>query len=495
MNGQYRKVLAALIGGMLIASACSSSGDGAAQIEAAQTVAAESTTAAPATTTAPEETAAETSPADDSAGDPISIEAEVVFGEVGGTGTWTVIEGADVLGCDGGTLTEFPAEDAAAQELTCTGTRSGAFVGRFAPAAAGGTTYTSSWDVIVASGDFGDMSGFGSWTGEIDAAGDGATIELTLDVKFGEVAVPVAELPRINKQAVDECGDGFVTVDGLVEFATHDGTMVSLDLVSGEITEHGEPPVDCVWWLSDPVLGRRVALSLPGDLPNDETKVWLGPNDGEWDVELDFDEVTLLLSRSLEANRLLFSQPESGSVIMLDATTGEQVGASLEGNFEDGRHSTAVAVSPDGRFVALGGANAGADGSVGQLFFLDAVSGEEIARVDTKAPTTALAFDTDGGALVAGLFTGDVITVDTDSFEVVAKTNIGTAATIGALGIRPDGLIVVATDANALVLDRVTGPTGAAIAVRQIGAAGIRPDGSVNSLTSIQRFEVYEIEG
>ena len=197
----------------------------------------------------------------------------------------------------------------------------------------------------------------------------------------------------------------------------------------------------------------------------------------------------------MAANRLLLSHPESGAIFLLDATTGAQVGEDIDGNFPDSRHSVATATSADGRLVALGGASTAAGDAPGLLLILDAESGAEIARLETEAPPTALAFDGDGSALVAGLFTGAVVTIDTVSLDTVSTVSIGATAQIAALGIRPDGLIVVATDAGALVVDRITGPTGAEITWRHEPTARIRPDGSITFLTVIQTFEVYEIEG
>jgi hypothetical protein len=210
-----------------------------------------------------------------------------------------------VLGCDGGTLAEFPAQDQAAQELTCSGDREGSFVGRFSVTGSG-PTFTANWEVIVASGDFDELSGDGTWVAETAPDGESATFTLTLGVTFGEVAAPSSAFPRLSQPRETSCFDGFVAADGLAEYATVDDTMFRLDLVTGEKTEHGAPPVECAWWFGDPEHGRRFATSLPEARPEGGTKVWLGPYDGEWDVELEFEELTLPLSRSITVNRLIF---------------------------------------------------------------------------------------------------------------------------------------------------------------------------------------------
>lgn len=501
MNNVRMKAFALLLAGVLGASACSSGADVAEQVEAAQPddveeTTVDSTTAPTTTTEAPEpeeSTTAEAVPETQ-----IVIEGEVTFGPNFGTGTWEATTGADILGCAGGTMEEFGAYDAQAGEMACAGDRSGAFVGLFAPSG-GGSTFTSTWDVIAGTGDFADLSGIGSWSGEINADGTGSMFTITLDeVAFADVAAPVENLPRLSQQRTPPCWDGFVTTDGLVEYATVGDTMLRLDLETGERTEHGEPPSECAWWLGDPDLGRRVALSLPGGdmaLPGGEWKVWLGPYDGAWDVELTFDEITLLLSRSFTANRLLLSQPDSGRAILIDATTGDQVGADIEGSFADGRSSSASASSDDGRFIAVGGAATSSNAGDGELIILDAATGDQLATFTTDAPPTTLDFDDSADELVVGLFTGALITIDLATMEVVSEVSLEETAVIASLGVRPDGLVVVVTEDGAALVDRTTGPTGVKIDIRLSGASAVRPDGSITSLLPIQRFEVYEIAG
>jgi hypothetical protein len=95
-------------------------------------------------------------------------------------GIWQVAEGADVLRCEGATLTEFDSDVAVANELTCRN----AFIGSSAPSE-DDPGFRSSWDVIVASGDFSNLSGIGKWSGTFDA-----NRQLDVCARFGDELHP-----------------------------------------------------------------------------------------------------------------------------------------------------------------------------------------------------------------------------------------------------------------------------------------------------------------
>lgn len=99
-----------------------------------------------------------------------------------GKGTFTVIEGADVLGCAEGTFSETPVEPrySVVKTMTCTsGPRVGDFAitmsvtPRFEPAnKVGDLGRPDAWTITDASGDFEQLTGSGDvrfgWTGWID---------------------------------------------------------------------------------------------------------------------------------------------------------------------------------------------------------------------------------------------------------------------------------------------------------------------------------------
>ena len=126
----------------------------------------------------------------------VVIQTEVTFGDQAGssTGEWTAVEGADVLGCSTGSLIERETEGGVAAELSCTdGQKDGTFIGLFSPSGAG-PTFSSNWDLLVADGEFADMSGTGTWTGEVSPGDAPSVSTIELDVEFGKFATPLTSL-------------------------------------------------------------------------------------------------------------------------------------------------------------------------------------------------------------------------------------------------------------------------------------------------------------
>ncbi|MGI9605586.1 MAG: YncE family protein [Acidimicrobiales bacterium] len=519
----------AIVAMTVIATACGSSGeDPAVQVAGAETTAeAEESTAVVESSTSiasndvetseiPEETAdaesEETADEESEAAEPapeeepepaivIEAEAQMVSGERFSTGEWRTTKGADILGCAGGSVLEHGAEYEIATTYTCDeGEKSGSFVGVFSPKGSG-PKYSSSWKVLLTDGDFADMSGSGRWAGELDSINGvavmGGTFTVELDVEFGAYAEPIAAYRRVVEAHETTCFYGFSASDGLAEYGTSGDVMYRIDLETGEETAHGPPPVECAEWIGDSDLGRKVALSLPRGLhklPDGEHKIWYGPFDGEWESEVTYDEPTRLLSRSIGSNRLVLMQPESGVVFIVDATTGATVGEPFEGAFQEGRRSRPIAVSPGGDVIVFGGADVGTQ--TGQLLVVDAASGDLLGRVETDAPPTAVTFDPDGGEVIAGLSTGSLVTIAMDALEITSTVSLESPATISAIGVRPDGLVVALVEDAAHLVDRENGPTGDEIAMKGWGGGRIRPDGTVvRSPNDFPVYEIYEIVG
>ena len=107
---------------------------------------------------------------------------------------------------------------------------------------------------------------------------------------------------------------------------------------------------------------------------------------------------------------------------------------------------------------------------------------------------TTVVFDDQAGELVAGLFTGELLTVDVAAGEVVSNVAISTTSTIAAIGLRSDGLVVVYSGDVAELVDRRTGPTGASITIRNAAAADIQPGGVITTVSTAQEFVLYEID-
>ena len=469
----------------VVAASCGSSGDDGNAAASAQGSTPTSNTAAPAPTE-PTAVPADTVPADTAPADATpSVAIDATFPLADGSkdeGTFIVEAGSELLGCASGAISEFPGRDGINVQMSCTdGARQGTFTVAAQPF---GTppNLRSAFEVIAATGDYADITGSGVWKGKLGESQN--TMTMTGDIAFGEVATPVTVFPRLTQFRTSECWEGYGATDGLAEYATVGEEMLRLDLATGEVTQHGPAPSPCSPWLGDEELGRRIAHTQMGDT------FWFGPLDGEWDVELQFERSPTLLSRSLAANRILLM--ENDEIVVRDATTGEPVGAPIVGNFSDSRLFEANAVNGDETLIAVGGASP--EGG-GLIIVLDAETAEEVFSVDTAAPVTTFVFDDAAGELVAGLFTGQVVTVDLAAQELVSEVETSGRATITAVGINPDDMIVVYTDGAAELVDRRSGPIDESIDMRASVAASIREDGTILSYTAAQNLEVYEIDG
>lgn len=301
-----------------------------------------------------------------------------------------------------------------------------------------------------------------------------------------EVPEPVVAGSRI---ATEECGNGLASIDGLYEYAPVDGAMLRLDLTTQEITAHGPTVSECAFWLGDETVGRRVGVPQLGD------RIWFGPFDGPWETEVETGGDWGLLSRSFTGNRLIFLDFKTFSVNVVDATTGERVGEPIVGGFAPGRSSAANAVSGDGSLLAVGGANPGGANGDGVIFVLDAVSGDRLFEVEVPSPATTMVFDDTANELIVGSFTGEVVTIDLASREIISEVSNSSGRGISALGIRDDGLVVTAAEEFLELIDRVTGPTGAEITPQDAFGVRIRPDGNVLVVSDDDRsFAVYALD-
>ncbi|MEM1335444.1 MAG: hypothetical protein AAGG08_18505, partial [Actinomycetota bacterium] len=274
------------------------------------------TTAAP-TTTAGSEEAATVSRAD------VRIEADVSLES--GVGSFEVVEGTDALGCERGEFYAYPLSGNSYIDLTCQAGGSGTWT-----LLQWFTTSSDQWRAVDGDGSFAGIFGYGDFL--FDFSDDTAVGEVWGEVSTGgpvDRATPSQQIDRL----VDEqspCNWGFVSTDGLYEYATVDDVLQSLDLITGEIVDHGPAPTTCAMWLGDPVSGRAVALD-----PTTFGTLWLGPLGGDLETRVELDAPIDILSRSIRANRLLVSSGEE--VNILDATTGELVGEPIVGDAGTGR--------------------------------------------------------------------------------------------------------------------------------------------------------------
>lgn len=88
------------------------------------------------------------------------------------TGTFEVVDGADLLGCNAGALTEYGGPSGNTSQMTCEdGEREGTFTLRFQPSedTKGPGDSNGPWTVLESSGDFAGLTGEGLWSGTIDS--------------------------------------------------------------------------------------------------------------------------------------------------------------------------------------------------------------------------------------------------------------------------------------------------------------------------------------
>jgi hypothetical protein len=169
----------------LVATACSGSGsDSITDVSPAETTApaseaatatdAASSTEAPTPTTPSTEAPASEPDAELAAvaeTGPVTIETRVDLAATQSAGTFQVTDGADLLGCSAGAMTEYGGPNGITNVLTCEdGDREGTLTLRWQilNSAEGPGEVNGPWNVVESSGDFADLNGEGMWSGNSD---------------------------------------------------------------------------------------------------------------------------------------------------------------------------------------------------------------------------------------------------------------------------------------------------------------------------------------
>ncbi len=294
----------------------------------------------------------------------------------------------------------------------------------------------------------------------------------------------VAAWPRLNDGS--GCDDGFGTIDGLAEYATVGDTMQRLDLVTGEVSDHGTPPVECALWLGDEEAGRRFAISPDGD------RLWVGAFDGAWDIEVELAPGSQVMSRTIAGDRVVLVDSEGAEATIYDTASGAVIGSPFPGNFSGGRNFSATATHPNASTIAIGAASESGPEGGGRVLIVDAASGTLTADVETPSGMTSLAFDQDTSELIGLGADGSVITIELETGNIVSTVQSGSdSAFFSAMGIRSDGLLVVVSQNQAEVIDRRSGPTGATLDLRGVAGARVRVDGSFVKIRHDSIAEIY----
>ena len=132
---------------------------------------------------------------------------------------------------------------------------------------------------------------------------------------------------------------GWISTQGMTGTSALDGAAASPDLDGGEVKGVGLlPGGDCSGWFGDPTSGRRYSVAEDG------RRLWLGPLDGPWDVDMKLDGRSWVSGPAgFAGERLLLESP--GSVRLVDSATGAPIGGPIMGLAED----PLVLLSPDGQ--------------------------------------------------------------------------------------------------------------------------------------------------
>lgn len=294
----------------------------------------------------------------------------------------------------------------------------------------------------------------------------------------------VASFPFLATPA-DCPAPSFVSSDGLRESGIVDGRLIIQDLVTGDVTDHGESPVACGVWLGDESAGRAMVGS------GDASRMWLGTFDDPDETEVFYDIPRFLQSRSFSGERLVFglATPDQASVVLVDALTGDQVGAALTGTdvFD-------LSLSDDGTFLAISFVEPNDPKGDGRIVIVDAGTGEEVSEIWSDVPATSMVFDASTLELVTAVDDGTLMTIDIATGEIVSRIDTETTSDIADVGVRSDGLITVVSQGRIELLDRRSGPTGRGIDVRNILGARFRKDDSIVVLTTDLQNEIYDLD-
>ncbi len=305
---------------------------------------------------------------------------------------------------------------------------------------------------------------------------------------LGSGVIPnrVASLGALNDRP-GGCRVQTITPDGMTEFGMVEGLLVSRDTTTGAVTEHGQAPA-CGRWIGDEPGGRRFAIS------NDGRTMRLGPFDGPWEIEKQFDHEMILDSRSFtESDRLLFVSFPDGvaSVDMLDAATLEPVIPTMK----DGDEIVTVENNRDGSRVVLGWARfRGATGD-GNTVVLDGTTGEQLFQLDSEVPASRVAFDESAEHLIVALLDGVILTIDMNTWQIVSDVEYQTASRLHDIGVRADGLLVAVSESEIALVDRFSGPTGSVVDLSNASDAVIRSDDTVLILGPGGDLDVIDLEG
>ena len=303
----------------------------------------------------------------------------------------------------------------------------------------------------------------------------------------------IASFPSLTN-AADGCAPHppLFTVDVTREFKVAAGRLVSRDLLTGAITDHGESPLDCAAWFGNPEVDRWFLTSNPPGPPGQHQ---FGDFGRSWDAPIDLASETYPAFNDFTPGgvAVFFYAPD---VLQPVDATGRPIGEPVEA----GGTGLGV-VSPDGAHIAIPFPDF--ETLVNWILILDGETGEEKFRVDlgslaglgSQSGPPALAFDATGDELVAVLLDGTMRTIDVGRGNVVAEVTTGITSDVVGAGIRSDGLVIVVSEGSIELVDRRTGPTGVSVPLRRdVAAAALRPDERIAVWRHDGSVDIYDLE-
>ncbi len=275
----------------------------------------------------------------------------------------------------------------------------------------------------------------------------------------------------------------FVDLAGTTSHAILGGRIVSKSFETGEVTDHGTARDECGIWWGDPASNRVVVGAA------DISGTWVGTYEDPYAVEIQQQGPAFALTTDLSTGVVALGLVGGGPprLGLFDATTGEMRGGPI-----DHGELLNVAVDPSGTRVAASFRLI--DGSApAAVFIIDALSGEEIHRIDLIDIVFAFAFDATTDELIVGTLGGEILTIDPATGNVLSTVEARSG--VGRIHILPDGMLLAATDLGVERIDRHAGPSGDVVVLGESFVGAFRADGSILTFEGDGRYALVELEG
>lgn len=318
---------------------------------------------------------------------------------------------------------------------------------------------------------------------EANRQSPGATTEEAILESLASSGLTVSSPMDVAPPDAQGCGFPIASEDGSQIYQNVDGRLLRYDLGAGDVVDHGVAPNPCGDWLGDPEVNRMAFWD------GQRGKWLLGDLGGSLDQEIVYDGDIGIFGRSMAGDRITFVAfgPSGMTGLVIDTTTGQVI--TEVANINSPASST---FGGDGTQL---GFTTSVPGAGGQLIVLDAESGAEVSRVDLVESGEESRFDLATGEVVIPTAGGRLLTVDLESGEVIADVATAGTSEVNAVGIRPDGLVVISRQDMVEIVDRRTGPTGISAPLTDTVAIRISPEGNVVRVDTMSRIEVINVDG